>query len=91
MFLSGDHLHNGQRKAQRARLGLSLGKRFDRNSIPMRKRIGDRFKFLAVDAYPFGLRIAHSLELIADLVQLSRLLAGSQSINIHGSPIVSDN
>ena len=91
MFLSGDHLHNGQGKAQRACLRLSLGKCLDRNSIPMGKRVGDRLKFLTVDAYPFGLRIAHSLELIADLVQLSRMLAGSQSINIHGNHIVSDN
>jgi hypothetical protein len=71
VFLSGDHLHNGQRKAQRACLCLSLGKRLDRNSIPMRKRVGDGLKFLAVDADPFGLRIAHLLELIADLVQFS--------------------
>ena len=90
MFLSGDHLYNWQGKAQRARLRFPLGKRADGNSIPMRKRIGDRLKFLTVDAYPFGLRIAHSLQLIADFVKFNRMLAGGQSINVHGSVIVSD-
>jgi hypothetical protein len=34
----------------------------------MRKGVGNYFKFLTIDAYPLGLRIAHSLELIANFV-----------------------
>ena len=91
VFLSGDHLHNGQGKAQGSRLRLSLGKRADRNSIPMRKRVGDGLKFLTVDAYPLRLRVSHSLELSADLAQFNRILAGRQNVNVHSRPIVSTN
>jgi hypothetical protein len=68
VFLSGYHLHNWQGKPQRPRLRFSLGKCPDGNSIPMRKGVGNYFKFLTIDAYPLGLRIAHSLELIANFV-----------------------
>jgi len=68
MFLSGYHLHNRQREPQRTRLRLSLGKCPNGNSILMGKGVGNYFKFLTIDAYPLGLRIAHSLELIADFV-----------------------
>jgi len=68
LFLSGYHLHNRQRKAQRPRLRLSFGKRPDGDSIPLRKGVGNYLKFLTIDAYPLGLRVAHSLEPIADFV-----------------------
>lgn len=90
VFLSGDHLHNWQGKAQRARLRFSLGKRPDGNSSSVRKWVGHCFEFLTINAYPLGLRIAHSLELSADFVKFNRMLAGGQSINVHDSYIVSD-
>jgi hypothetical protein len=68
LFLPGYHLHNRQGKPQRPRLRLSLGKCPDGNSILMWKGVGDYFKFLTIDADSLRLRIAHSLELIADFM-----------------------
>jgi hypothetical protein len=77
-FLSGNHLHNWQRKLQRAGLRFPLGKRLDGNSVPMREWVGHGLKFLTVDAYALGLRVAHSLQLIANFVYFYGLLAGGQ-------------
>jgi hypothetical protein len=68
LFLSGYHLHNRQGKPHRPGLLFLLGKCLDSNSIPVRKGVGNYFKFLTINAYPLGLRVAHSLELIADFV-----------------------
>ena len=89
-FLPGYHLHNRQRKLQRPLLRFPLGKCPDGNSIPIRKRVGNGLKFLTINAYALGLRVAHSLELIADFVEFDGLLAGRQSMNIHNVKIVSD-
>jgi len=67
-FLSGYHLDNRQGKTQCPRLRFLLGKGLNGNSIPMRKGVGNYFKFLTINAYPLGLCVAHSLELIADFV-----------------------
>jgi hypothetical protein len=71
VFLPGYHLHNRQRQAQRPSLRFPLGKCLNGNSIPGRERIGNCFKFLAIDADPFGPRITHALEFVADLVQFN--------------------
>jgi len=68
-FLSGYHLYHRQRKLQDPCLGFALGKRLDGNSAPIWKWVGHGLKFLPVDAYPLGLRVAHSLQLIADFVE----------------------
>jgi hypothetical protein len=68
-FLSGHHLHNWQGKLQGPRLCFPLGKRPDGDSIPIRKRVGYRLKFLTINAYPLGLRVPHSLQLSADFVE----------------------
>ena len=82
-FLSGHHLHNWQGKPQRPRLRFSFGKCLDGNSIPMRKGVGNYFKFLTINAYPLGLRVAHSLELIAHFVEFDGLQAGRQKMGSH--------
>jgi hypothetical protein len=90
-FLSGHHLHNWQGKLQRPRLRFSLGKSPDSEPVPIRERIGNCLKFLTINADPLRLRIAHSLELIADFVEFDGMLADRKSINIvHGKKIVSD-
>jgi hypothetical protein len=68
LSLSGYHLHNWEGEPHRPRLRLLLGKCLDGNSIPMRKGVGNYFKFLTINAYPLGLCVAHSLELITDFV-----------------------
>jgi len=82
-FLSGYHLHNRQGKPQCARLRFLLGKCLDGNSIPVRKGVGNYFKFLTINAYPLGLRVAHSLELIAHFVEFDGLQAGRQKMGSH--------
>jgi hypothetical protein len=92
LFLSGYHLHDRQRKSQRPRLLLELRKCSDRDSVPVRKRVGNYLKFLPVDADSLGFRIAHAFQSSADFVDFDGMLAGGQSIHIdiHGSWIVSD-
>jgi hypothetical protein len=68
LFLSGYHLHNRQGEPHRPGLRFLVGKCLNGNSIPVRKGVGNYFKFLTINAYPLGLRVAHSLELIADFV-----------------------
>jgi len=89
-FLSGYHLHNRQGKPHRSGLRFLLGKCLDGNSIPMRKGVGNHFKFLTINAYPLGLCVAHSLELIADFVEFYGLQAGRQKMGSHSVHIVSD-
>ena len=67
--LSGYHLHNRQGEPHCPGLRLVLGKCLNGNSIPMRKGVRDYFKFLTIDAYPLGLCVAHSLELIANFAE----------------------
>ena len=68
-FLSSYHLYNRQRKLQDPCLGFPLGKRLDGDSAPIRKWVGHGLKFLTIDAYPLGLCVAHSLQLIADFIE----------------------
>jgi hypothetical protein len=75
-FLSGYHLHNRQGKLQRPSLGFPLGECPDGNPIRIREWVGHCFKFLAINPYPLGLCVAHSLELITDFVKFGGLLAG---------------
>ena len=74
-FLPGHHLHNRQGKLQRPLLGFPFGDRADGNSIPIRKRVRQCFKILTINAYSFGLCVAHLLELIADFVKFYGLLS----------------
>lgn len=83
LFLPGYHLHHGERKRNRASSGLLLGKRLDGNSCAVGKGIGNYLKFLSINAYPFGLCITHTLELITDFMRFDRLLAGRQKISSH--------
>jgi hypothetical protein len=68
LFLPGHHLYYRQRELQNSSLGLTLRKRLDSDSAPIRKWVGHGLKFLTIDAYPLGLRVAHSLKLVADFV-----------------------
>ena len=68
-LLSGYHLHYGEGKLQCPRLRFPLGKRPNRDSVRIREGIGNGLKFLSINAYPLGFRVAHSLQLIAGFVQ----------------------
>jgi hypothetical protein len=68
-LLSGYHLHYGEGKLQRPRLRFPLGKRPNRDSVPIWEWIGNRFKFLSINAYSLGFRVAHFLQLITNFVQ----------------------
>jgi hypothetical protein len=76
LLLSGYHLHDGQRELQDPGLGFPPGKRSDRDSFPIRERIRNRLKFLAVNADSLGLRVSHFLEPITDFMEFNRGLAG---------------
>ena len=83
LFLPGYHLHNRQGKPHRPGLRFLLGEGLDGNSIPMRKGVGNYFKFLTINAYALGLCVAHSLELIAGFVEFDGMLAGRQKMGRH--------
>ena len=75
-FLPGYHLHDGQGKLQRPFLRFPFGKRPDGNSVPIWEGVGNGLKVLTINAYSFGLGVAHFLELNANFIKLDRLLAG---------------
>ena len=68
LFLSGYHLDYWQGKLQGPLFGFPLGESSDSDSIRIWEWVGYRLKFLTINAYPLGLCVAHSLELIADFM-----------------------